>query len=92
LRALLRYTHGIAMPEVLSASVAILGEHRPAPVATIEESRDARVLEIYAATLARSLNERNAFEAAVRLCRSDAPDLLEDDARKAVANIICRKP
>jgi hypothetical protein len=50
------------------------------------------VLEIYAATLARSLNERSAFEAAVRLYRSDDPDLSEDDARKAIANIICRKP
>jgi hypothetical protein len=49
------------------------------------------VLEVYAATLARSLNECKAFEAAVRLYRDMDPDLSADDARRAVANIICRK-
>ena len=79
------------MPEALSASVAVFGEPNPPATPAAEESRIARVLELYAATLARSLNERNAFEAAVRLYGNEDPDLPEADVRKAVANIICRK-
>ena len=70
---------------------AILEEPRPLAAVTGEESRNALVLETYEATLARSLNERNAFEAAVRAYRSHDPSRPEDDVRRAVANIICRK-
>jgi hypothetical protein len=76
------------MPEPLIAGAVIPGEPRPPAGA---EARADRVLELYAATLARSLNERNAFNAAVHLYREQSPDLPEDDARRAVANIICRK-
>lgn len=59
--------------------------------APAEESRHALVLDAYEAGLARSLNERNAFEAAVHLYRCQRPGLQEDEVRRAVANIICRK-
>ena len=71
---------------------AILDEPRPPVAVTTEESRNVLVLDAYQTTLARSLNERNAFEAAVRVYRDGDPDLAEEDARRAVANIICRKP
>jgi len=76
------------MPEAHSAAIPVLGERRSP---TSEETRDAAILEAYAATLARSLNERSAFDAAVRLYRTHEPDRSEDDARRAVANVICRK-
>ena len=79
------------MPEALSASVAILDAPYAAPAANTE-SLEARVLEIYAATLARSLSERSAFETAVCLYRDTDRHLPEDSVRRAVANIICRKP
>jgi hypothetical protein len=73
------------------AAIALLGEPtRPAGLSA-EESNHALVLGTYEGILARSLNERNAFEAAVRSYRSQSPGLPEEDARRAVANIICRK-
>jgi len=74
------------------AASAILDGPKPPAVLTADESRNDLVLEAYEATLARSLNERKAFEAAVQVYRSQNPDLAEEDARRAVANIICRKP
>lgn len=80
------------MPETYPASVAVLSEPSPPAATGADESRNVSVLALYQTTLARSLNERNAFDAAVRLYRSYAPDLPEDDARRVIANIICRKP
>ena len=80
------------MPETYPASVAVLGEPSPHAAPGADESRNAAVLDLYAATLARSLNPRNAFDAAVRLYRSYEPALPEDDVRRVIANIICRKP
>lgn len=78
---------GIATGEGLSASVAILNGPSPASDADAE-SLAARVLKIYAAALARSLNERSAFKTAASLYCDAGPDLTEDDVRGAVANII----
>lgn len=79
------------MPEPGSASLAVLDSPSLAAAPALEQSQNAQVLDLYAATLARSLNERNAFEAAVRMHRSHNPDLPEEAARQAVANLICRK-
>ena len=49
------------------------------------------VLESYKAVMARSRNEREAFETAVQVYRAQGSDLPETDARRAVANIICGK-
>jgi hypothetical protein len=49
------------------------------------------VLESYKAVMARSRNEREAFETAVRIYRAQSSDLPEEEARRAVANILCGK-
>jgi hypothetical protein len=49
------------------------------------------VLEAYKAVMARSRNERDAFETAVHVYRTQSSDLPEKDARRAVADIICGK-
>ncbi len=50
------------------------------------------VLAVYTAVMASSRNERNAFIAAVETYRNEKSDLPEEDARRAVAEIICHKP
>lgn len=50
------------------------------------------VLAVYTAVMASSRNEANAFNAAVQTYRNEKPDLTEEEARRAVAEIICRKP
>jgi hypothetical protein len=50
------------------------------------------VLAVYTAVMASSRNERNAFIAAVETYRNEKSDLTEEDARRAVAEIICHKP
>jgi hypothetical protein len=50
------------------------------------------VLAVYTAVMASSRNEQGAFNAAVQTYRSENSDLPEEDARRAVAQIICRKP
>ena len=50
------------------------------------------VLAVYTAVMASSRNESAAFNAAVQTYRSENSDQPEDDARRAVALIICRKP
>ena len=60
---------------------------------TAEEAHCARlVLAVYTAVMASSRNENGAFNAAVQTYRSENSALPEDDARRAVAQIICRKP
>ena len=49
------------------------------------------VLDSYRAVMARSRNEREAFETAVRTYRAQGTDVAEDEARRAVAAIICGK-
>jgi hypothetical protein len=51
-----------------------------------------RLVAVYTAVMASSRNEGNAFNAAVQTYRSENPDALEEEARRAVAEIICRKP
>ncbi len=50
------------------------------------------VLAVYTAVMASSRNESGAFNAAVQTYRSENSDLPEEDARRAVAQIICHKP
>lgn len=50
------------------------------------------VLAVYTAVMASSRSERNAFDAAVQTYSTENPDLPPDDARRAVARIICWKP
>lgn len=50
------------------------------------------VLAVYTAVMASSRSERAAFTAAVETYRNERSDLPEEDARRAVAEIICRKP
>ena len=50
------------------------------------------VLAVYTAVMASSRNEQGAFNAAVQTYRGENSDLPEEDARRAVAQIICRKP
>ena len=58
-----------------------------------QEEHCARlVLAVYTAIMGRSRNERAAFAAAVQTYRGEYSDRLEEDARRAVAEIICRKP
>jgi hypothetical protein len=47
------------------------------------------VLECYKAAMARSRNERDAFEVAVRLYRAHSSGVREAEARHEVAKIIC---
>jgi hypothetical protein len=75
----------------IPAASAILGEPMQPTEIDGEESSRSLILDIYEGTLTRSLNERNAFEAAVRVYRGQKPGLPEEAARRAVANIICRK-
>jgi len=49
------------------------------------------VLSTYTAAITGLRNEREAFDAAVRVYRSNYPNLDEPEARRAVATIICRK-
>ncbi len=49
----------------------------------------ALVLESYKAVMARSRNEREAFETAIRTYRAHNLDLPTKEARRAVADIIC---
>src|SRR5436309_481870 len=49
------------------------------------------VLESYKAGMARSPNEREAFETAVNVYLAQSADLPEKEARRAVADIICGK-
>ncbi len=61
--------------------------------ATEQDEHCARlVLAVYTAVMASSRNENGAFNAAVQTYRSENSALPEDDARRAVAQIICRKP
>lgn len=50
------------------------------------------VLAVYTAVMASSRNDRAAFTAAVETYRNERSDLPEEEARRAVADIICRKP
>ena len=50
------------------------------------------VLAVYTAVMASSRNEQGAFTAAVQTYRGENTDSSEEDARRAVAEIICRKP
>ena len=47
------------------------------------------VLESYKAVMARSRNEREAFETAVRIYHAHHPNVPETEARHEVAEIIC---
>jgi len=59
---------------------------------TVDSGRCARlVLDTYAAAITGVRNERDAFDAAVRIYRSNHPNLDAPEARRAVAGIICRK-
>jgi hypothetical protein len=49
------------------------------------------VLESYKTVMARSRNERDAFETAVRTYRAHSAGLSQKEARRAVADIICGK-
>ena len=61
--------------------------------ATEQDEHCARlVLAVYTAVMASSRNEQSAFNAAVQTYRSENSDLPEDGVRRAVAQIICRKP
>jgi hypothetical protein len=58
-----------------------------------QQEHSARlVLVVYTAVMASSRNERAAFDAAVQTYRGEYADLPEEEARRAVAAIICRKP
>ena len=58
----------------------------------VDDGRCTRlVLDTYTAAITGVRNERDAFDAAVRIYRSNHPNLDEPDARRAVAGIICRK-
>jgi len=60
---------------------------------TEQEAHSARlVLAVYTAVMASSRNEQGAFNAAVQTYRSENSDQAEEDARRAAAQIICRKP
>jgi hypothetical protein len=60
---------------------------------TEQEEHCARlVLAVYTAVMASSRNEQSAYNAAVQTYRSENSDLPEENARRAVAQIICRKP
>ncbi len=60
---------------------------------TVQDEHCARlVLAVYTAVIASSRNESGAFNAAVQTYRSENSDLPEEDARRAVAQIICHKP
>jgi hypothetical protein len=50
------------------------------------------VLAVYTAVMASSRNDVGAFDAAVETYRTEKSDRSEEDARRAVAQIICRKP
>ena len=50
------------------------------------------VLAVYTAVMASSRNEQGAFNAAVQTYRGENLDHPEEEARRAVAEIICRKP
>ena len=50
------------------------------------------VLAVYTAVMASSRNERGAFDAAVETYRTEKSDATDEAARRAVAQIICRKP
>ena len=60
-----------------------------APVQKQELAVAGLVLESYKAVMARSRNERDAFETAIRTYRAHNLDLPTKEARRAVANIIC---
>ncbi len=74
------------------ASPDIIGE--PAQIGSdAGEAHCTRlVLAVYTAVMASSRNERNAFIAAVETYRNEKSDLPEEDARRAVAEILCHKP
>jgi len=57
-----------------------------------EEHCARLVLAVYTAVMASSRNDRAAFDAAAQTYRGEFADRLEEDARRAVAQIICRKP
>jgi hypothetical protein len=50
------------------------------------------VLAVYTAVMASSRNERGAFDAAVETYCTEKSDSTNEEARRAVAQIICRKP
>jgi hypothetical protein len=50
------------------------------------------VLAVYTAVIASSRNDRGAFDAAVETYRTEKSDSTDVEARRAVAEIICRKP
>ena len=50
------------------------------------------VLAVYTAVMASSRSEQGAFNAAVQTYRGENTNLSEENARRAVAQIICRKP
>jgi hypothetical protein len=74
------------------ASPDIIGE----PVQIGSDDGEAHctrlVLAVYTAVMASLRNEANAFNAAVETYRNEKSDLTEEDARRAVAQIICHKP
>lgn len=47
------------------------------------------VLDAYTQTMARSRDERGAFDAAVAIYREQNPNLSEQEARRGVAVLIC---
>ena len=47
------------------------------------------VLDAYTQTIARSRDERGAFDAAVAIYREQNPTLSEQEARRGVAVLIC---
>ena len=72
------------------ASPDLIGE--PVQIGSDDEAHCTRlVLAVYTAVMSSSRNERNAFLAAVETYRNEKPDLGEEDARRAVARIICYK-
>jgi hypothetical protein len=76
----------------MMASPGIVSFPEQNPVADGAAHCTRLVLAVYTAVMASSRNEGNAFNAAVQTYRSENPDAAEDDARRAVAEIICRKP
>ena len=74
-----------------SANPGALGGPERLGAPNIEQNCIQLVLNTYAAVIRTSFSESRAFDAAVRIYRRQHPELPEQPARLAVANIICRK-
>ncbi len=75
----------MASPDVIGEPVQIGSDYNEAHCTRL-------VLAVYTAVMASSRSERGAFDAAVETYRTEKSDLPEEEARRAVAQIICHKP